>query len=144
MALSENQPGEVPDDERLRLYIKVPPEKDEEEVKDHFKSMNPYLYYFSHLMRPIKRLFSYPFAMYEFSSSCHTFLSFSYDLLILVIAYRIIGLSSIRYPALSCSGRVADQGDNVLCPLSDQAKYRSVDKKSWSLVKGPRSLAQGS
>ena len=37
MALSENQPGEVPDDERLRLYIKVPLEREEEEVKAHFK-----------------------------------------------------------------------------------------------------------
>ena len=35
--MSENQPGEVPDDERLRLYIKVPAEKDEEEVKEHFR-----------------------------------------------------------------------------------------------------------
>ena len=37
MALSENQPGEVPDDERLRLYIKVPEGRDEDEVKQHFK-----------------------------------------------------------------------------------------------------------
>ena len=37
VALSENQPGEVPDDERLRLYIKVPEGRDEDEVKQHFK-----------------------------------------------------------------------------------------------------------
>jgi len=45
VALSENQPGEVPDDERLRLYIKVPQERDEDEVKDHFKAFGTVEYF---------------------------------------------------------------------------------------------------
>lgn len=45
VALSENQPGEVPDDERLRLYIKVPLERDEDEVKDHFKAFGTVEYF---------------------------------------------------------------------------------------------------
>lgn len=45
VALSENQPGEVPDDERLRLYIKVPEGRDEEEVKAHFKSFGTVEYF---------------------------------------------------------------------------------------------------
>jgi len=45
VALSENQPGEVPDDERLRLYIKVPADRDEEEVKTHFKAFGNVEYF---------------------------------------------------------------------------------------------------
>jgi len=45
VALSENQPGEVSDDERLRLYLKIPLERDEEEVKEHFRAFGNVEYF---------------------------------------------------------------------------------------------------